>query len=143
MGRYYNTATGRSGKFGFGCQSSTDPKEYFGMAETHVTYTAGEEDIDNIKKQINKIYDDAKVPQKERVYELDKSDDEYKDFHNRYHKYFFETCEAGEGHFAGENGTTEREKFDNAHLAQSRLWLGLTILSDIKEDGYCELDAEL
>ena len=143
MGRYYNTSTGRGGKFGFGCQSSADPQEYFGMVETHITYTAGKEDSKNIKKRVDKIYDEAGVPKEERVYQLDGSQDEYKSFHNDYHKYFFEPCKAGEGNFAGDNGTTEREKFDNAHLAQARLWLGLTILSDINDDGYCELDAEL
>lgn len=144
MGRYYNTTTGRGGKFGFGCQSSTDPKDFFGMVETHITYVAGEEeDNESIKKKLDEIYDKAGVPEKERVYQLDGSQDEYEAFHNDYHKYFFEACEPGEGNFAGEDGTTEREKFKDAHLYQSRLWLGLVILSDINEEGYCELDAEL
>lgn len=143
MGRYYNTGTGRSGKFGFGCQSSTDPKEYFDMVETHITYVAGEEDVENIKAKLDKIYDTAGVPKEERIYNLDGSEDEYRDFHNRFHKYFFEVCEAGEGNFAGENDTTEREVFKDAHLGQARLWLGLIVLSDIKDEGYCDLDAEL
>lgn len=143
MGRYYNTNTGRGGKFGLGCQESTDPKDYFGLVETHITYIADEEDSEAIKKKLNTIYDEAKVPQEERIYELDGSDDEYEDYRNRFHKYFFETCKAGEGGFAGNNGTTEQEVFTDAHLAQSRLRLGLTILTDIKDEGYCELDAEL
>lgn len=145
MGRYYNTQTGRSGKFGFGCQSSTDPKDYFDMAETHITYTVGEESVEQIKQKLNEIYDKAGVPDNERSYRLAHTAKyaEYEWFDNKYHDYFFEACEKGEGNFAGENGTTEREKFANAHLAQSRLWLGLTILTDINEDGYCELDAEL
>ena len=146
IGRYYNTDTGRGGKFGFGCQSSTDPKDYFGLEEqepTSITYYADESDVDNLKAKLDKIYDLANVPQEERIYELDGSDDEYQAFHDAYHKYFFETCRAREGNFAGENDTTEREVFTNAHLAQSRLWLGLTILTDIKDEGYCELDAEL
>lgn len=146
MGRYYNTNTGRGGKFGFGCQNSTDPREYFDMVETHITYTAGEESQDFIRGQLDKVYEQAKVPKGERVYtlnELEKAEDEYESFHNAYHKYFFEKCKPGEGNFAGDDGTTEREVFDNAHLAQSRLWLGLIILSDINEEGYCELDAEL
>lgn len=146
MGRYYNTNTGRGGKFGFGCQSSTDPKDFFEMQEqepTSITYYADESDIDNLKAKLDKVYDEANVPQGERIYELDGSNDEYVGFHNKYHKYFFEPCKSGEGNFAGENGGTEREMFKNAHLAQSRLWLGLTILTDIKEEGECELDAEL
>lgn len=143
MGRYYNTTTGRSGKFGFGCQSSTDPEEFFGMVETCITYVADEGDVEDIKAKLNQIYDQAGVPQKERTYVLDGSKDEYEDFYKRYHKYFFERCQEGEGSFAGENGITEREVFKNAHLAMSRLWLGLIILSDIKDEGECELDAEL
>lgn len=146
MGRYYNTNTGRGGKFGFACQSSADPHEYFDMHEEEpieITYYADKDDVDNIKAKLDKIYDQANVPTNERIYELDGSDDEYQDFHNRYHKYFFERCESGEGNFAGENGTTEREVFEKAHLGQSRLWLGLVILSDIKDEGYCSLDAEL
>lgn len=143
MGRYYDTNTGRGGKFGFGCQSSTDPQDFFDMVETHITYTAGEEDNDSIKAKLDTIYDKAGVPEKERMYQLDGSDDEYKEFHDNYHKYFFEKCQQGEGNFAGENGGYERERFTDAHLCQARLWLGLIILSDINEEGYCELDAEL
>lgn len=138
MGRYYTTATGREGKFGVACQSSTDPADYFGMAESRITYVAGEGDAKHIKQKLNEIYDKARVPEQERTYQLS---DEYKQFYDSYHKYFFETCE--KGHFAGENGTTERETFPNAHLAMSRLWLGLVVLTDINEDGYCELEAEL
>lgn len=146
MGRYYNTNTGRGGKFGFACQNSTDPQDYFGMQEqepTSITYYADESDVDNLKAKLDKVYDLASVPQGERIYELDGSNDEYESFHNKYHKYFFETCKAGEGNFAGDNNTTEREVFAHAHLAQSRLWLGLTILTDIKDEGFCELEAEL
>ena len=143
IGRYYNTNTGRSGKFGFGCQSSTDPQDYFGMSEgSRIIYMADEDDTDKIKSKLDKIYDRAHVPQDKRIYKLEGgSTKEYDDFHNRYHDYFFEPRE--HGGFAGDNGTTEGEKFDEAYLWSSRLWLGLVILSDLKEDGYCELEAEL
>ena len=142
MGRYYDTNTGRGGKFGFGCQSSTDPQDFFDMAETHITYTADEGDKEQIKAKLDTIYDKAGVPVEDRMYQLDGSDDEYKDFHDTLHKYFFEPDKTGKGGFAGENGV-ERERFTDAHLCQARLWLGLIILSDINEEGYCELDAEL
>ena len=144
MGRYYSTNTGRGGKFGFACQSSTDPKDFFDMEEqepVEITYYA--EESAPIKKKLDTLYDKAKIPTEERIYQLNKSNDEYEDFHNRYHKYFFETCAVGEGNFAGRNNTTEREVFKDAHLTQARLWLGLVIISDIKEEGYCSLDAEL
>ena len=146
MGRYYNTNTGRGGKFGFACQNSSDPQDYFGMEEqepTSITYYADDSDTEKIKAKLDEIYDKAKVPQKERIYELDGSDDEYQGFHDKFHKYFFEICKRGDGNFAGKNGTTEREVFKHAHLGQARLWLGLVILSDIKDEGYCSLDAEL
>ena len=139
MGRYWNTNTGRGGKFGFGCQSSTDPEDYFGMTPMSVVY--GGADEDEVKKKVDKIYDKANVPKTERVYDLHKCADEYEEFYNRYHKYFFEPREGGG--FAGENGITEGEVFPEAHLCSARLWLGLVILSDIKEDGYCEIDAEM
>lgn len=143
MGRYYNTNSGRGGKFGFGCQSSSDPRDFFGMIEQEpntITYWAEDEDYDGIKEKLDEVYNQAKVPQEERIYELFGGENEYQEFHDKFHKYFFEPCE--NGNFAGENGT-EKERFANAHLGQSRLWLGLVILTDPSEDGYCELDAEL
>jgi hypothetical protein len=141
MGRYWNTNTGRGGKFGFGCQPSEDPQNYFEMTPTSVVYGGAYENI--VKQKVDEIYDKAGVPKEERVYQLDGSDNEYDSFHNDYHKYFFETCEPNEGNFAGDNGTTEKERFDKAHLCQSRLWLGLVILSDINDDGYCSIEAEM
>lgn len=139
MGRYWTTNTGRDGKFGFGCQSSTDPEDYFGMTPISVTY--GGADEDKVKQRVNEIYDKANVPQEERIYQLKGGHDEYEDFHNRYHKYFFEPREGGG--FAGDDGVSEGEVFEQAHLCQARLWLGLSILSDIAEDGYCDVDAEM
>lgn len=39
MGRYYNTSSGREGKFMFGVQSSTDA-EYFGLQPCAIQYYA-------------------------------------------------------------------------------------------------------
>lgn len=141
MGRYYNTSTGRGGKFGFGCQSSTDPEDYFKMTPVSITYGGADEKV--VKKKVNEIYDKANVPKEERIYKLKggNNDSEYEDVYQKYHKYFFEPRE--NGGFAGDNGITEGEVFNEAHLYSARLWLGLTILTDIKEDGYCEIDAEL
>lgn len=141
MGRYWNTCTGRGGKFGFGCQSSEDPEQFFGMTSTCITYIS--DDGNKIKQKIDKIYDKANVPKEERIYKLEggNNDKEYEDFYNRYHKYFFEPRE--NGGFRGDTGVSEGEVFNEAHLYSSRLWLGLSILTDIKEDGYCNLEAEL
>lgn len=141
MGRYWNSQTGREGKFGFGCQSSTDPEDYFGMTPVSITY--GGADEGEVKQKVKEIYNKANVPEKERIYNLKGGDsnDEYEDFWKRYHKYFFEPRE--NGGFAGNNGVSEGEVFPNAHLCSARLWLGLSILTDISEDGYCEIDAEM
>lgn len=141
MGRYYNTATGREGKFGFGCQSSEDPEQFFDMTPTGITYGGADEEV--VKKKVDEIYDMANVPKKERIYKLKggNNDDEYEDVYQKYHKYFFEPRE--NGGFAGAKGITEGEVFDEAHLYSARLWLGLIILTDLAEDGYCSIDAEL
>lgn len=141
MGRYYNTSTGRGGKFGFGCQSSTDPEDYFKMVPVSTTYGGADEKV--VKKKVDEIYDKANVPKEERIYKLKggNNDNEYEDVYQKYHKYFFEPRE--NGGYAGANGITEGEAFNEAHLYSARLWLGLVILTDIKEDGYCEIDAEL
>ena len=53
MGRYYNTNTGRGGKFGFACQNSSDPQDYFGMEEqepTSITYYADDSDTEKSRQ---------------------------------------------------------------------------------------------
>lgn len=141
MGRYWNTATGREGKFGFGCQSSTDPEDYFKMTPVSITY--GGADENEVKQKVDELYDKANVPEAERIYNLKggANDDEYEDYRDRYHKYFFEPRE--NGGFAGDGGVSEGEAFPEAYLCSARLWLGLVILTDIVEDGYCEIDAEM
>lgn len=141
MGRYWNTSTGREGKFGFGYQSSTDPEDYFGMTPISVTY--GGADEDKVKQKVDELYDKANVPKEERIYKLKggNNNDEYGDVYQRYHKYFFEPRE--NGRYAGANGVSEGEVFAEAHLCSARLWLGLTILTDLADDGYCEVDAEM
>ena len=148
MGRYYSTGTGRGGKFGFACQSSTDPHDYFGMSEaepTTIVYEASESDRVRIEEKLDAIYDLAQVPKDKRVYRLNGTDNEYEDYDKAYHDYFFEPNEKGGFGRITASGEhiSEGEKFEGAHLAMSRLWLGLTILTDIAEEGYCNLEAEL
>lgn len=140
MGRYWNTATGREGKFGFACQSSTDAEDFFGMVASRITYESGNTQL--IANKLRKIYEKAGIPKEERIYRLCNggSKAEYEDVYNRYHKYFYKKDKDGR-YWNGEE--TESEVFEEASLYSARLWLGLVILTDIKEDGYCELDAEL
>lgn len=140
MGRYWNATSGRGGKFGFGCQSSEDPQEFFEMTPISITY--GGADEDTIKQKVDEIYDKANVPKDARIYKLQggNNNEEYEDVYNKYHRFFFEPRE--NGGFAGRDGS-EGEVFEEAHLYSARLWLGLTILTDLAEDDYCEIDAEL
>lgn len=154
MGRYYNTSGGREGKFGFGCQPSTDPGDYFGMSEedpTSVTYYADAKDRVHIKLQLDRAYDKLGVEKEKReYYEPNENYDEWiNNMHDFLNKYAFEDIkdEDWDGkatRYASEKpGYTSVERIDNAFLWVCRVFLGIKILSDIKDDGYCSLDAEL
>lgn len=158
MGRYYNTALGRSGKFGFGCQPSDDPGEFFGMYPISCQYEIYDDESgkgnEKVWRIVDSLYDKAGVPKNERIYSFQEkldgdSDSEWELFRELYHKYFFRKAteaerKSGKNLFAGEtNESPEIEAFKDAYLVQSRLWLGLIILSDIKDEGCCSLDAEM
>lgn len=104
MGRYYETNTGRRGKFMLGVQDSTDP-EYMGMNEQERGYIEYLADREDDKKEMEKYKG------KTRWY-----------------------CER--------KGYVSFEIANNA-LALARIRLATTILSDIREDGECYLQAEL
>ena len=65
MGRYYESETGRSGKFALCRQPSTDPGDFFGMDEqepNEITYTIEKDNYDMVKKKVDSLYDQLKVP---------------------------------------------------------------------------------
>lgn len=152
MGRYYHTNSGREGKFMFGVQPSTDPEE-MGMNEdpTYIQYYAGEEDKQKIKKKLDEQYDKLDIPLHERIYymkdwgEYDKYEKEVledkvwvkvKDDSEEAKKYKDKAkwyCE--------DKGYTKYERKGMA-LILARIRLGLVILSDIEDEGYCSLKAE-
>lgn len=73
------------------------------------------------------------------MYEV-KDNEELFDVTEKYYKYAFREDE--NGHYTdGKTNYSERKK--GAHLAYCRIRLGLAILSEIKENGYCELEAEV
>lgn len=152
MGRYYSTDSGRSGKFMFGVQSSDDPA-YMGMAEddTKIYFYSGEEDEPNIRASLDEQYDILKIPKDKRIYYI-KDWDEY----DKYEKEVLEDkvwikCKEGskeekehkgEARWASDKpGEVMFEKAGTA-LVVARIRLGLVILSDIKDEGYCSLEAE-
>ena len=153
MGRYYNTGSGREGKFMFGVQPSDDP-EFFGMVATSICYCADDSSEPEIKKKLDELYDELEVPKDTRVYYFK----EYEDLQKFENEYLYPTC------CVSEKNDDEKEKekhkdecawasykgndytdyqIGNRALILARIRLGLTVLSDIKDEGYCSLDAEL
>lgn len=144
MGRYWNTES-FDGKFGFGCQSSNDP-EIFGMYEESVIhYEATEDEIPQCEEALQKQYDLLKIPLHERCWKVENREELDKAY-DRYEGYAFEECVPDESKWCDidkqGNVTHWKERFDGAALALYRIHLGLAILSELKENGQCFLDAE-
>lgn len=173
MGRYYTTNTGREGKFGFACQSSGDPGDYFGMREqepNYITYEVDHDDYDAIKKKVDEAYDKLGVPQEQRVYyekasswkmtESEKIEVENESIKLReiLNNYAFRLVKRDEipkyekedgarySPFASDSRDVNMcniERFPNAFLWVCRVTLGITILSDLDDEEVCILEAEL
>ena len=157
MGRYYESETGRSGKFALGKQPSADPGDFFGMEEmqpNEIIYTLEKDNYDMVKKKVDGLYDKLKIPKEERIYYLKKDEEDklgdllwkyaYKKVNNaevkRYNKIDgFEH----QTYYCEEKNKTIIDMFEDAGLCCSRVRLGLVILSDLQDDDYCELRAEL
>lgn len=161
MGRYYDTSTGRNGKFMFAVQNSDDP-EYMGMGEdpTYIHYYADESDVDKITKRLNEQYEILGIGKDNRLYDMPRKEDGT-DNHEAYDKW--ETkylhdkvwrAEKFDGlndedkkkmHWASDKGDeyVGVEIGEGKCLALARIRLAIKILSDIKDEGYCSLDAEL
>ena len=156
MGRYYNTASGREGKFMFGVQPSDDPGT-MGMREqdpTMITYYADEHDRDKIIKNLDDQYDLLGVPKEERIYS-------YKT-REQMNKFEEEVLTDRVFVHVRQDDTEALKKYEHASrwcsskgddyidfekkgkaLCLARVRLALDILSDIEQEGYCTLDAEL
>ena len=158
MGRYYESETGRSGKFALGKQSSTDPGDFFDMEEmepNEITYTLGKNNYDMVKKKVDSLYDQLKVPKEERIYYMKKEGGEEKIL-DLFDKYAYKKVNNAEikrynkidgfehqTYYCEVKNKIIIDVFEGAGLCCSRVRLGLVILSDLQDDGYCELRAEL
>ena len=159
MGRYYNTDTGRGGKFGFGKQSSTDPGDFFGMRElepSEITYTADKDDEEDIKTKVDELYKKLGVPEEERIY-YQKGAETENTLGDLLEKYCYRKVNRGEvgrydridgfkhdPYYCGDGAHKVLiEKVEGASLIACRIRLGVIVLSDIKDAGICELTAEL
>lgn len=158
MGRYYSTSNGRSGKFMFGVQSSTDP-EYLGMHEdpTYIQYYASDESVDKIKSMLDKQYDILGVREEDRIYDMPRDNngnDAMKKYDNWENTVLYDKVwrdmKADQVDRKGKVLWSSRkggdwvavEIADGRTLALARIRLALNILADIKDDGYCSLEAE-
>lgn len=157
MGRYYVTDGGREGKFMFAVQSSDDP-ELLGMHEQEpasITYYADEDDAENIKSMLDREYDVLDIPKGKRVYYRNKDDNkdwckyEEEVLHD---KVFIsvkdddkKTLAEHEGETRWSSNKSEYTDFeiDGMAIHLARIRLAVNILSDIKDNGCCTLDAEL
>lgn len=159
MGRYYNTQTGKEGKFWFAVQPSDDPKTIYHMDEVEPdeewdeesgygeSYTDYEsDDAESIKKHLDEQYDILGVPKDERKYKLD--DEGHYVWHDLV-KYFL-TEEQTKDNDGNENigyhmGNDKPAMFPitkEKELAASRVQLGLVIYNTILTEGECLLTAE-
>lgn len=158
MGRYYDTSTGREGKFMFGVQPSDDA-EYFGLGPCCIQYSGGgEELVDEVTKKLDCLYDLFGVEKENRVYYVGNSEEADKKYQNfeKEHLYpkCFESVKKDDNEEIDKRGNAVRWashkgndyidfEIDGRAIALARIRLGLTILSDLKDEGYCNLNAEL
>lgn len=157
MGRYYSTACEREGKFGLCVQPSTDPGDFFDMEEqepNEILYVTDKRNYDMVKEKVDGLYDKLKVPTEERIYYLKKEGGDK--LGNLLEKYAYKKVNNAEvkrynridgfehvTFYNEEEHKTFIDVFEGAGLCCSRVRLGLTILSDLQDDGICELTAEL
>lgn len=162
MGRYYYSASGRAGKFGVACQSSSDPADFFYMTEQEpstVTYYIGKDGEKDVKEKLDSVYAKLGVPADERIYYLkggEGEDSSWNEHLDVIEKYAYRKVNRNEvkryneidgfehrTFYCGEKHKTMIDVIQGADLCISRLKLGLTILSDIKDEGYSEITADL
>lgn len=152
MGRYWNTNY-HSGKFGFGCQSSSDP-ELFGMTVLSDNYDFDstvdyylEDDEDSMTQcylALEEQFNILGVPVDERRYVFPDDDSRWA-YIDSLHKYVFReaTMEERKDRVCWNvDDKTCVERFDGSALAMFRLNLGIAIYSDLHLHGCCDLNAE-
>lgn len=155
MGRYYNTQTGKEGKFWFAVQPSDDPSTIYHMddvseyeeEEVYGSYSDYESsDADKIKKHLDEQYDILGVPKEERKYECE-NEGEY--VWETLSKYYLTEQEPPKdeaykvcGYYMGDNKPTMYPIDSEKELAASRVQLGLVIYNTILTEGECLLTAE-
>ena len=108
-----------------------------------------------VKEKVDGLYDKLKVPAEERFYYLKKERRE-DELYDLLEKYAYKKVNRAEvkrynkrdgfehaTYYNEEKHKTFIDVFEGAGLCCSRVRLGLVILSDLQDDGFCELTAEL
>lgn len=146
MGRYYSCGDFYE-KFGFGCQSSYDPQEVYGMTD-EPCYWEDEDGnevelesevkfvIDNtsdnrkmVKRQLDKIYKQLGISKSDRVYEVGDTEEVW-DLLNKYRDRLWRPIIEGErGGYSFGDGTTSMERRKGVRLGECRVLLGVVIYS--------------
>ena len=156
MGRYYNTQTGKEGKFWFAVQPSDDPRTIYHMddvseydeEEDYESYSDYESsDAEKIKKHLDEQYDILGVPKEERKYECENEGEYVWETLAKYYLTEKEPPKDASGHVAcgyymGEDKPTMYPISKDKELAASRVQLGLVIYNTILTEGECLLTAE-
>lgn len=125
------------------------------MQPNEITYTLEKDNYDMVKKKVDGLYDKLKVPKEERIYYMKKEGGEEK-LLDLFDKYAYKKVNNAEIkrynkldgfehqiYYCEEKNKTIIDAFKDAGLCCSRVRLGLVILSDLQDDDYCELKAEL
>lgn len=124
------------------------------MQPNEITYTLEKNNYDMVKKKVDSLYDKLKIPKEERIYYLKKNgEDELADLLEKYAYKKVNNAEVKrynkidgfehKTYYCGEKNKTIIDVLEGAGLCCSRVRLGLVILSDLQDDDYCELRAEL
>ena len=120
-----------------------------------ITYMLDKNNYDMVKEKVDGLYDKLKVPAEERIYYLEKEKEKDK-LGDLLEKYAYKKVNSAEVKRYNERDGFEHvtyyneekhkvfiDVFEGAGLCCSRIRLGLVILSDLQDDGFCELRAEL
>ena len=124
------------------------------MQPNEIIYTLEKDNYDMVKKKVDMLYDQLKIPKEERIYYLKKyGEDELGDLLGKYAYKKVNNAEIKrynkidgfehQTYYCEDKNKTVIDAFEDAGLYCSRVRLGLVILSDLQDDDYCELKAEL
>lgn len=123
---------------------------------SNITYMLDKNNYDMVKEKVDGLYDKLKVPNEERIYYLRKEREQEDKLGDLLEKYAYKKVNRAEvprynkrdgfEHVVYHNEEKNKvliDVFEGAGLCCSRVRLGLVILSDLQDDGFCELTAEL